>query len=191
MQFFKTWLPACFLPIALFLLLTFIYVAPFGTRTLIWEAGRASRLIGRPLPDARTEMCAYDDCVRVLNEPLYMSIIPPAGLWHEMRIEVAYDLRDQTTFELGLVQDFTTQSFTLLPLDLQESTNGLTVGAATFPLENVQKENGAYKMILSLPGVADVAEKPMLHRIQVTFVRHTSVMGEVKWFVKGLWKRRL
>lgn len=189
----KSWILPVALPTTLFCVLTWIYVAPSGTREIIWEAGEGSVLIGRPLPDERVDEICVDDrgsCVTAVDEPLYMSITPPAGLWHEMRVMVAYDLYDQQKFELGLVQDFTTQSFALLPLEPWENYDGWTTGTATFPLENVQKENGAYKLILSLPGVEEVAEKPVIHNARVTFTRNTSVIGEIKWFIKGLWVNR-
>lgn len=191
----KSWILPVALPTTLFCVLTWIYVAPSGTREIIWEAGEGSVLIGRPLPDERVDEICVDDrgsCVTAVDEPLYMSITPPAGLWHEMRVEVTYDLHDQEKFELGLVQDFTTQSFTLLPLEFESDLNidGWTTGSTTFSLENVQKENGAYKLILSLPGVEEVTEKPIIHSVNVLFTRNTSVMGEIKWFIKGLWVNR-
>ncbi len=188
----KPWiLPAVF-PLMLFCILTWMYVAPWGVKEIVWEAGESSVLIGRPLPDARTAPCEdpRGDCLTLSDEPIYMSITPPAGLWHEMRVEVAYDVHTQEKFELGLMQDFTTQSFVLLPLEPDASIDGWTGGSAIFSVENVQKENGAYKLILSLPGVEEVAQKPVIHDVRVTFVRKTSVMGEMKWFIKGLWVDR-
>lgn len=188
----KSWaLPVAF-PFALFCALTWVYVAPSGVKEIAWEAGGSSVLIGRPLPDARTASCENEGggCITLMDEPIYMSITPPAGLWHEMRGEVAYDLGDQEKFELGLMQDFTTQSFVLLPLEQTENAEGWTSGAATFSVENVQKENGAYKLILSLPGVENVTQKPVIHGVRVTFVRNTPVLGEIKWFIKGLWASR-
>lgn len=188
----RPWIIPAFFPMLLFAALTWVYLAPSGEKTISWEAGESSVLIGRPLPDSRTAECGDDRgaCIAAIDEPLYMSITPPAGLWHEMRIEVSYDLNDQQTFELGLMQDFATQSFALLPLEPQESVQDWTVGAATFSVEHVQKENGAYKLILSLPGVEDVAEKPIIHDAKITFIRNTSVVGEIKWFIKGLLVRR-
>lgn len=189
----KPWILPVAFPLALFCILAWIYVAPFGFREVTWGAGGSSALIGKPLPDERVDETCIDDrdtCVTVVDEPLYMSIAPPAGLWHEMRVMVAYDLHDQEKFELGLVRDFTPQSFVLFPLEPWENYDGWTAGAATFPLENVQKENGAYKLIFSLPGVEDVQEKPVIHSVKVLFTRKTSVVGELKWFVKGLWASR-
>ncbi len=184
-------LPALF-PALLFGVLTWTYLAPSGEKTISWEAGENSVLIGRPLPDVRTAECndSRGSCITAIDEPLYMSITPPAGLWHEMRVEVSYDLNDQQKFEIGLMQDFTTQSFVLLPLEAKEDQQGWKTGSVSFEIENVQKENGAYKLILSLPGVEDVTEKPVIHDTKVTFIRNTSVVGEIKWFIKGLWVRR-
>lgn len=188
----RPWIIPALFPMLLFTVLTWVYLAPSGEKNVTWEAGESSVFIGRPLPDSRTQVCEDErgSCIAAIDEPLYMSITPPAGLWHEMRVMVAHDLHDQDKFELGLIQDFSTQSFVLLPLEPWENYDGWTTGEATFSLENVQKENGAYKLILSLPGVEDVAEKPIVHDAKVTFVRNTSVMGEVKWFIKGLWVRR-
>ena len=193
----RPWIFPVFFPTLLFGVLAWIYLAPLGEKTITWEAGENSVLIGRPLPDSRTREC--DDvrgaCITAVDEPLYMSIIPPAGLWHEMRVEVSYDLNDQQKFELGLMQNFATQSFILRPLQV-EALEGEVYnktprnGESTFSLENVQKENGAYKLILSLPGVENVTKKPFIHDAKITFVRNTSVVGEMKWFVKGLWARR-
>lgn len=189
----RPWIIPVFFPALLFVALTWIYIAPSGEKRVEWEAGESSVFIGRPLPDSRTQVCKDErgSCITAIDEPLYMSITPPAGLWHEMRIEVAYDLNDQQKFELGLMQDFAKQSFVLLPLEPKESVQDWTVGTATFSVEHVQKENGAYKLILSLPGVEDVSEKPIVHNAKVTFVRNTSVAGEIKWFIKGLWVRRV
>lgn len=186
------WLFPAFFPVLLFAALTWTYLAPSGEKTISWEAGESSVLIGRPLPDSRTAECNDDRgaCITTIDEPLYMSITPPAGLWHEMRVEVLYDLNDQQKFELGLMQDFTAQSFGLLPLEAEEDRQGWQVGSALFAIENVQKENGAYKLILSLPGVEGVTEKPIIHDTKITFIRNTSVVGEMKWFIKGLWARR-
>lgn len=186
------WIVAAFFPVLLFAVLTWIYLAPSGEKTISWEAGESSVLIGRPLPDSRMAECSDDrgSCVTAVDEPLYMSITPPAGLWHEMRVEVSYDLNDQQKFEIGLMQDFTTQSFVLLPLEAEEGRQGWQAGSASLAVENVQKENGAYKLILSLPGVEDVAEKPVIHSAKITFTRNASVIGEIKWFIKGLWTRR-
>lgn len=188
----RAWALPLLFPMLLFCVLTWMYIAPLGVKEIVWQAGEGSVLVGRPLPDARTETCEDDrgSCITAVDEPLYMSITPPAGLWHEMRVEVAYDMHDQQAFELGLVQDFATQSFVLLPLELQEESDGWMIGSAAFSVENVQKENGAYKMILSLPGVEQVAQKPVIHGVRVTFTRNTSVVGEAKWFIKGLWVRR-
>ncbi|NBS68819.1 hypothetical protein EBT31_07860 [bacterium] len=188
----KSWMLPAALPAALFGLLTWIYLAPMGTREISWRADESSILIGRPLPDVRTLECTDEQggCITMRDEPLYMSIIPPAGLWHEMEVEVLYNLKDQQKFELGLMQDFTTQSFVVLPLTPEENQGAWQKGSVTFAVENVQKENGAYKLILSLPGVEEVANKPTIHALNVTFVRNTSVLGEVKWFIKGLWERR-
>ncbi len=187
------WLLPIALPVLLFSILTWIYLAPSGEKTISWKAGENSVLIGRPLPDNRTASCADDrgTCITAIDEPLYMSIVPPAGLWQEMHVSVAYDLHDQEKFELGLMQNFTQQTFTLSPLTSQQESDQWTSGTASFSLDNVQKENGAYKLILSLPGVEDISEKPIIHAVDITFIRTTSVMGEVKWFVKGLWERRL
>jgi hypothetical protein len=194
----KPWILPTALPVALFACLTWMYLAPSGQKTIVWEAGETSVLIGRPLPDARTSSCEdnHGSCITALDEPLYMSITPPAGLWHEMRVVVEYDLHDQEKFELGLMQDFATQSFVLLPIKVYPIEGGIhneasRTGESVFSLDGVQKENGAYKLILSLPGVEDVVEKPGIHTFEVTFIRHTSVMGEIKWFIKGLWKRRV
>jgi hypothetical protein len=188
----KPWLLPAALPMGAWCVLVWVYVAPFGTRTITWEAGESSVLIGRPLPDARTVACedTRGDCITFIDEPIYMSVIPPAGLWHEMRVIVTYDVQDQEKFELGLMQDFSAQSFTLLPLEPWEDSGGWATGAATFSVENVQKENGAYKLILSLPGVEEVQEKPILHSVKILFTRNTSVVGELKWFIKGLWENR-
>jgi hypothetical protein len=189
----KPWLLPVAFPFVLFCALTWLYISPSGTREITWRAGESSALIGRPLPDNRTEEACEDSrgsCIATIDEPLYMSITPPAGLWHEMQVVITYDLHDQEKFALGLVQDFATQSFVLLPLASGESAEGWSVGAATFSLENVQKENGAYKLILSLPGVETVAQKPTIHSTSVRFIRNTSVIGEIKWFIKGLWTDR-
>lgn len=189
----RLWLLPAVFPLALFCALTWIYIAPSGTREIVWKAGESSTLIGRPLPDDRVDESCSDhrgSCVMTLDEPLYMSITPPAGLWHEMRVTVAYDLHGQEKFELGLMQDFATQSFVLLPLASGERVEGWSVGITAFSLENAQKENGAYKLILSLPGVENVTEKPVIHSVRVLFTRNTSVMGEIKWFIKGLWTDR-
>lgn len=188
----RSWFFPVLFPALLFGALTWIYLAPSGEKTISWEAGESSVFIGRPLPDDRTAECNDDRgaCIAAIDEPLYMSITPPAGLWHEMRVEVSHDLNDQQKFELGLMQDFTTQSFVLLPLEVKEDQQGWQVGSASFAVENVQKENGAYKLILSLPGVEDVVEKPVIHDAKITFIRNTSVIGEIKWFIKGLWARR-
>lgn len=188
----KPWMLPAMGPVVLFGVLTWVYLAPLGFREVTWQAGENSVLVGRPLPDARTAACTDDrgSCVTAVDEPLYMSVTPPAGLWHDMQVMVAYDLHDQPTFEMGLMQDFATQSFTLLPLERWENYDRWTTGAATFSLENVQKENGAYKLILSLPGVEDVTQKPIIHSVKVLFRRDTSVMGEIKWFIKGLWAER-
>ncbi len=188
----RPWFFPVLFPALLFTALTWVYLAPSGEKTISWEAGESSVLIGRPLPDSRTAECSDNrgSCIAAIDEPLYMSITPPAGLWHEMRFEVSYDLNDQQKFELGLMQDFATQSFVLLPLKAEEDRQEWKTGSASFTIENVQKENGAYKLILSLPGVEDVAEKPIVHSAKITFVRNTSVVGEMKWFIKGLWARR-
>ncbi|MEK9156829.1 MAG: hypothetical protein AAB448_01680 [Patescibacteria group bacterium] len=186
------WIVPALFPALLFGILTWMYLAPSGEKTISWEAGESSVLIGRPLPDDRTAECNDDRgaCIAAIDEPLYMSVTPPAGLWHGMRVEVSYDLNGQQKFELGLMQDFATQSFVLLPLEPEEDWQGWQTGSASFVIENVQKENGAYKLILSLPGVEDVAEKPIINSAKVIFTRNTSVVGEMKWLIKGLWVRR-
>lgn len=188
----RPWLIPALFPGLLFAGLTWTYLVPSGEKTISWEAGESSVLIGRPLPDSRTAECNDDRgaCITAIDEPLYMSITPPAGLWHEMRVQVSYNLNDQQKFELGLMQDFAMQSFILLPLKAEEDQQGWQTGSASFAIENVQKENGAYKLILSFPGVEGVTEKPIIHGAKITFVRNTSVVGEMKWFIKGLWAQR-
>lgn len=189
----RPWIIPALFPMLLFAALTWVYLAPSGEKSVVWEAGESSVFVGRPLPDSRTQACKDErgNCITAIDEPLYMSITPPAGLWHEMRVEVAYDLNNQQTFELGLMQDFVTQSFVLLPLESGEDREGWKTGSALFAIEHVQKENGAYKLILSLPGVEDVSEKPIIHAAKIAFIRNTSVVGEIKWFIKGLWVRRM
>jgi hypothetical protein len=186
------WLFPALFPAMLFCALAWIYIAPSGERSIAWKAGESSVLIGRPLPDARTAECgdSRGSCIAVIDEPLYMSVVPPTGLWHEMRVEVSYDLNNQQKFELGLMQDFTTQSFVLLPLEAKEDLQGWGTGSVLFEIENVQKEHGAYKLIFSLPGAESVIEKPIIHDVNITFIRNASVAGEIKWFIKGLWARR-
>ena len=92
-----------------------------------------------------------------------------------------YELHDQETFAIGVVQDFATQSFLL---------KDVVDGKVSFSLDGVQKEQGAYKVILSLPGVRAHDEQPAFYRARITFIRDTPVLGEIKWFIKGLWKRR-
>ncbi len=190
---YRSWILPVALPAALFIALLWIYLAPLGTRTFTWEAGESSLLIGRPLPDARTGACSdtEENCVVFFDEPAYMSVTPPAGLWHEMHVEVSYRLNDQEKFEIGLMQDFALQSFALHQLEQKEEERGWSRAKTSFLLDGVQKELGAYKLIISLPGVEEVEEKPTIHALNVTFKRNTSVIGEAKWFIKGLWERRM
>lgn len=107
------------LPLCLFAGLLWAYLIPSGEKTISLEMGQVSPYIQRLLPDARVSELktrAGDDYVEIIDEPVYFTVIRPAGGFEQVELEIAFDPAATPTFELGALRDVAAQAFEFKPL---------------------------------------------------------------------------
>jgi hypothetical protein len=107
-------------PIALFVWLLVIDIAPSGTFVVRHEVSEVSPYVHSVLPDERVLAIDYNQegepFVTIIDEPTYFTVQLPNTHFDSVEIEVEFDGGDQKIVELGALMDIFSRSFDLRPI---------------------------------------------------------------------------
>ncbi len=183
----KVYLMHAAIPLAIWIALFISMTAPDGHKTLSWSPEDFSTMFGKPLPEDRTRSCDDEEfsCVEIVGEPVYMSLRPPIGQWQTVSLRVLVESEGAQSLQLGIFQDPVRYLF-ILGQRIELPASGKIMHEATFSLENVLTEQGAYKILFSLPEQKTQGESLRLYSVEATFSRSTPYTDELSHRMKEL-----